>query len=228
MQTEIRVLQQQRQDDGDRWTRSIRRILDLERARELEHQDGPVDADSASGTIARTRQYVTNPTPNNQGGVNQTELYQLVTQRVVDALAAMEANRSSTQGDTNTTTTTIHTCSYKDFRSCMQGNFSITEGVVRLTRWFDKLELVFQVSKVEDGDNVKYAACTMLDGVLTWWNSYVRTLGIDATNAIPWSEFKQMLIKKYCPRSEVQKMETELWNLKVKGTNIVAYTQRFQ
>ncbi|GKB85743.1 reverse transcriptase domain-containing protein [Tanacetum coccineum] len=104
-----------------------------------------------------------------------------------------------------------------------------TEGfAVGQTHWFEKLESVFQVSKVKDGDNVKYAACTMLDGALTWWNSYVQTVGIDATNAIPWSEFKQMLINNYCPRSEVQKMETELWNLKVKGTNIIAYTQHFQ
>ncbi|GKD79469.1 putative reverse transcriptase domain-containing protein [Tanacetum coccineum] len=178
--------------------------------------------------MAHTRKSATNPIPNNQGRVNQTELDQLVTQRVADILAAMEANRSSTQGDTNTTATTIHTCSYKEFRSCMQGNFSGTEGAVSLTRWFEKLESVFRVSKVEDSVNVKYAACTMLNGALTWWNSYVRIVGIDATNAIPWSEFKQMLIKKYCPRSEVQKIETELWNLKVKGTNIVAYTQHFQ
>ncbi|GKB59217.1 putative reverse transcriptase domain-containing protein [Tanacetum coccineum] len=72
----------------------------------------------------------------------------------------------------------------------------------------------FRVSKVEDGDRVKYVACTMLDGALTWWNSYVSSVGIDAANATPWSKFKQMLIKKYCPRSEVHKMEAELWNLK--------------
>ncbi|GJZ87805.1 hypothetical protein Tco_0659415 [Tanacetum coccineum] len=29
---------------------------------------------------------------------------------------------------------------------------------------------------VEDGDNVKYTACIMLDGALTWWNLYVRTV----------------------------------------------------
>ncbi|GKA70570.1 putative reverse transcriptase domain-containing protein [Tanacetum coccineum] len=32
----------------------------------------------------------------------------------------------------------------------------------------------------------------------------------------------------YCPRNEIQKMETELWNLAVKGNNLTAYTQRFQ
>nr|GEY17568.1 hypothetical protein [Tanacetum cinerariifolium] len=31
-------------------------------------------------------------------------------------------------------------------------------------------------SNVEDGDNMKYAPCTMLDGALTWWNLYVQTV----------------------------------------------------
>ncbi|GKG57884.1 hypothetical protein Tco_0589495, partial [Tanacetum coccineum] len=33
---------------------------------------------------------------------------------------------------------------------------------------------------------------------------------------------------KYCPRNEMKKLETELWNLKVKGTNVIGYNQRFQ
>ncbi|GJV23397.1 putative reverse transcriptase domain-containing protein [Tanacetum coccineum] len=37
-----------------------------------------------------------------------------------------------------------------------------------------------------------------------------------------------MFIWKYCPRNKVKQMENELWNLKVKGTNLTAYNQRFQ
>ncbi|GJS80178.1 putative reverse transcriptase domain-containing protein [Tanacetum coccineum] len=33
---------------------------------------------------------------------------------------------------------------------------------------------------------------------------------------------------KYCPQGEIKKLEIELWNLKVKGNNIPAYTERFQ
>ncbi|GJT24302.1 hypothetical protein Tco_0894239 [Tanacetum coccineum] len=33
---------------------------------------------------------------------------------------------------------------------------------------------------------------------------------------------------KYCPRNEIKKIEAEMWNLKVKGTDVVAYNQRFQ
>ncbi|GKF97958.1 reverse transcriptase domain-containing protein, partial [Tanacetum coccineum] len=33
---------------------------------------------------------------------------------------------------------------------------------------------------------------------------------------------------KYCPRGEIKKLEIDLWNLKVKGTDITSYTLRFQ
>ncbi|GJV12649.1 putative reverse transcriptase domain-containing protein [Tanacetum coccineum] len=47
-------------------------------------------------------------------------------------------------------------------------------------------------------------------------------------HATPWSDFKAMFIRKYCPRNEIKQMENELWNLKVKGTNLTAYNKRFQ
>ncbi|GJT76362.1 copia protein [Tanacetum coccineum] len=33
---------------------------------------------------------------------------------------------------------------------------------------------------------------------------------------------------KYCPQGEIKKLEIELWNLKVKGNDVPAYTERFQ
>ncbi|GJX69349.1 putative reverse transcriptase domain-containing protein [Tanacetum coccineum] len=46
--------------------------------------------------------------------------------------------------------------------------------------------------------------------------------------AITWSDLKKKMTTKYCPRNEVKKIEAELWNLKVQGTDVVAYNQRFQ
>ncbi|GJS12027.1 reverse transcriptase domain-containing protein [Tanacetum coccineum] len=51
---------------------------------------------------------------------------------------------------------------------------------------------------------------------------------LDTAHATPWSDFKAMFIRKYCPRNENKQMENEPWNLKVKGTNLTAYNQRFQ
>nr|GFA08414.1 putative reverse transcriptase domain-containing protein [Tanacetum cinerariifolium] len=38
----------------------------------------------------------------------------------------------------------------------------------------------------------------------------------------------KLMTEVYCPRNEIQKMETELWNMTVKGNDLTAYTQRFQ
>ncbi|GJS22535.1 putative reverse transcriptase domain-containing protein [Tanacetum coccineum] len=38
---------------------------------------------------------------------------------------------------------------------------------------------------------------------------------------------KQLMTAEFCLIEELQRMEHELWNLKVKEYNIVAYTQRF-
>nr|GEV11663.1 hypothetical protein [Tanacetum cinerariifolium] len=60
------------------------------------------------------------------------------------------------------------------------------------------------------------------------WNSHKITIGVDATYAMKWAGLMKLITKVYYPRNEVQKMETELWNLTVKGNDLTAYTQRFQ
>ncbi|GJR60263.1 hypothetical protein Tco_1502425 [Tanacetum coccineum] len=47
-------------------------------------------------------------------------------------------------------------------------------------------------------------------GVLTWWNSHKRTIGIEAAYAMSWTELIKLMIEVYCPRNEIQKMETEM------------------
>ncbi|GJY25584.1 putative reverse transcriptase domain-containing protein [Tanacetum coccineum] len=75
---------------------------------------------------------------------------------------------------------------------------------------------------------VKFATCTLLGIALTWWNSHVKAVGLDVAYAMPWKTLSNMMTAKYCPRSEIKKLEHEIWNLKVKGTELASYTQRFQ
>ncbi|GKF48734.1 hypothetical protein Tco_0141985, partial [Tanacetum coccineum] len=37
-----------------------------------------------------------------------------------------------------------------------------------------------------------------------------------------------MMTDKYCPRGEIKKLEFKMWNINVKGTDVVTYSQRFQ
>ncbi|GJT87706.1 reverse transcriptase domain-containing protein [Tanacetum coccineum] len=63
---------------------------------------------------------------------------------------------------------------------------------------------------------------------LTWWNTHVKTVGHDAAYGMPWKTLMKMMTDKYCPRNEIKKLEIEIWDLKVKGTDLTSYTQRFQ
>ncbi|GJS01327.1 reverse transcriptase domain-containing protein [Tanacetum coccineum] len=42
---------------------------------------------------------------------------------------------------------------------------------------------------------------------LFWWNSLHQSIGIEEAYKITWSEFKRLLIKKYCPQTEIKNME---------------------
>ncbi|GJT02398.1 reverse transcriptase domain-containing protein [Tanacetum coccineum] len=117
---------------------------------------------------------------------------------------------------------------YPDFMKCQPLNFKGTEGVVGLNQWLEKMESVFHISGCAVENQVKFATCTLLGAALTWWNGHVRTLGHDAAYAMTWGTFKKKLSDKYCPNGEIKKLEIELWNLKVKGNDVAAYTQRFQ
>ncbi|GJZ80897.1 retrovirus-related pol polyprotein from transposon TNT 1-94 [Tanacetum coccineum] len=63
---------------------------------------------------------------------------------------------------------------------------------------------------------------------LFWWNSFTQSIGIEEAYKITWVEFKKILIKKYCPRTEVQKMEDEFYHLTMKGNDLKTYVRRFQ
>ncbi|GKE54261.1 putative reverse transcriptase domain-containing protein, partial [Tanacetum coccineum] len=90
------------------------------------------------------------------------------------------------------------------------------------------METLFHISNCLEKYQVKYATCTLLNSALSWWNSHKRTIGTDAAFAMSWRELMKLMTGVYYPRSEIQKIETELWNLTVKNNDLAAYTQRFQ
>ncbi|GKC82970.1 reverse transcriptase domain-containing protein [Tanacetum coccineum] len=90
------------------------------------------------------------------------------------------------------------------------------------------MESVFHISGCAIDNQVKFATCTLLCDALTWWNGHVRTLSHDATYAMTWGTLKKKLTDKYCLKGEIKKLEIKLWNLKVRGNDVAAYTQYFQ
>ncbi|GJX79103.1 putative reverse transcriptase domain-containing protein [Tanacetum coccineum] len=167
--------------------------------------------------------------------VTNAQLKALIDQGIADALAAHDADRSMNGDDSHNSGTGVRRneratreCTYPDFMKCQPLNFKGTEGVVELTQWFEKMETVFRISNCSVENQIKFSTCTLLGSALTWWNSHVRTVGHDVAYAMTWTDLKKKMTDKYCPRSEIKKLEVEMWDLKVKGTDVIGYNQRFQ
>ncbi|GJW76497.1 putative reverse transcriptase domain-containing protein [Tanacetum coccineum] len=158
-----------------------------------------------------------------------------MTPESVQAMIDQSLLRNSTNGDGSHSShednrrnvQTARPCFYADFMKCQPLNFKGTKGVVGLTRWIEKTESVFNISGCAIENQVKLATCTLLGAALTWWNGQIRTLGPEAYS-MTWEVLKKKMTDKYCPQGEIKKLEIELWNLKVKGNDVPAYTERFQ
>ncbi|GKA18698.1 putative ribonuclease H-like domain-containing protein [Tanacetum coccineum] len=130
----------------------------------------------------------------------------MIDQGVTAALVAHDANRSTNGKDSHNSGT----------------------GVSRTERWFERMETVFRIGNCTVENQIKFSTCKLLRVALTWWNSHIRTVGHDVAYAMTWTDLKKKMTDKYCPRSEIKKLEVELWNLNVKGTDVLGYNQLFQ
>nr|GEU92214.1 putative reverse transcriptase domain, ribonuclease H-like domain, aspartic peptidase domain protein [Tanacetum cinerariifolium] len=101
-------------------------------------------------------------------------------------------------------------------RETRSENSKMMKMIEGLSREFTELKIQNRRAKDEcvEGNKVKFSTATFHGRALTWWNSQVATLGREVANGRPWTE-------------EVQRLEDELSNLKLRGMNIVAYTKRF-
>ncbi|GJY57312.1 putative reverse transcriptase domain-containing protein [Tanacetum coccineum] len=145
------------------------------------------------------------PTATTTTSVTNAQIQAMIDQGVTATLAAHDANRNGDDSHTlgtggRRTERIVRECTYQDFMKCKPLYFKGTEGVVELTQWFKRMETVFRISNCPVENQVKFSTCTLLAGDLTWWNSH----------------------------NEMKKLEAELWNLKVKGTDVIGYNEHFQ
>ncbi|GJV90088.1 reverse transcriptase domain-containing protein [Tanacetum coccineum] len=117
---------------------------------------------------------------------------------------------------------------YKEFINCQPFYFNGTKGAVNFIRWFERTESVFSRSKCAEEDIVTFSTGTLTNDASSWWNAYAQPIRIEQANKITWTELKRILTNKYCPRTEVKKMEDEFYNLVVKGDDLKTYIRRFQ
>nr|GEY64917.1 reverse transcriptase domain-containing protein [Tanacetum cinerariifolium] len=120
--------------------------------------------------------------------MTNAQLKALIDQGVADALAACDTDRSQNGKD----------------------NHDSGTGVVELTQWFERMETVYHISNCIVENQIKFATCTLLESALTWWNSHVKTVGLNFAYPMTWTYLKKRMTEKYCPMREIKKLEVEL------------------
>ncbi|GJZ19140.1 reverse transcriptase domain-containing protein [Tanacetum coccineum] len=58
------------------------------------------------------------------------------------------------------------------------------------------METVFRINNCTVENQIKFSTCTLLEVSLTWWNSYVRTVGHDIAYAVTWTDLKKKMTDK--------------------------------
>nr|GEU57874.1 hypothetical protein [Tanacetum cinerariifolium] len=167
--------------------------------------------------------------------MSQAEIEKLVADKVAEAIVVDFAKRNAMGGPGNNANGAgghggappVCECTFSSFIKCNPTPFHGEEGGIELYRWFEKSEMVFSISECAKRNKVKFDAATLQGRALTWWNSQVATLGLEVPNEKSWGDMKKIMMEEFCPDEEVQSLEDELRNLKLRDTNIAAYTQRF-
>nr|GFA12218.1 hypothetical protein [Tanacetum cinerariifolium] len=136
--------------------------------------------------------------------ITNAQLQAMINEGVNAALAARDATRNGDDSHTSGTgarrpVQAARECSYYEFIKCKPLDFKGIEGVIELTRWFEKMESVFSISNCTASNQVKFMTCTLQDNALTWWNSYVKTTTPEEAYAMTWATLKKKMTGKYCP-----------------------------
>ncbi|GKE13078.1 putative reverse transcriptase domain-containing protein [Tanacetum coccineum] len=131
----------------------------------------------------------TSATTTSTTSVTNAQLKALIDQGVSDALAAYDAERSMNEDDSHNSGTGLkrqapptRECTYPNFMKCKPLYFKGTEGVVKLTQWFEIMETVFRISNCYMENQIKFSAC-----------------------------LKKKMTDKYCPTGEIKKLEAEMF-----------------
>ncbi|GKC28418.1 reverse transcriptase domain-containing protein [Tanacetum coccineum] len=138
--------------------------------------------------------------------MTQDAIRKLVADSVTSALEAQAATMASASNPNRNTgptgTPAVKTGNYKEFISFQPFYFN--------------------------ENKITFATGTLTDDALSWWNAYAQPMGIEQANQITWTELKRLLTNKCYPRTEIRKMEEELYILIVKGNDLKPYVRRFQ
>ncbi|GJT29748.1 putative reverse transcriptase domain-containing protein [Tanacetum coccineum] len=132
--------------------------------------------------------------PPKSAPMTQAAIRQMIKESVDVTIAAERARQANVRNDASgsepvggrATAPAVHECTFAGFMKCSPAAFRRVEGAVECEGGSRKLRV------------------------------FSRSVNVPRTvNQMPWTEMKQLMTAKFYPIEEIQRMEHELWNLKI-------------
>ncbi|KAI3725366.1 hypothetical protein L1987_65153 [Smallanthus sonchifolius] len=93
--------------------------------------------------------------------------------------------------------------------------------------WVIRMEVAIRLCECRANRVMKFAANSLREKASHWWEGVRQAKGDDAVDAMMWTDLKTLVIKNFCPRNEIEKVEREFLGIKARSMMHRQYTTRF-
>ncbi|KAI3776983.1 hypothetical protein L1987_46776 [Smallanthus sonchifolius] len=118
-------------------------------------------------------------------------------------------------------------CNYKSFKVCDPPVLTGKKDAVATFDWIIRMEAAIRLSECRADQVVKFAANSLREEASHWWEGVRQAKGSEIVDAMMWADLKTLVIKNFCPRNEIEKVEREFMGLKAGNMTHRQYTTRF-
>ncbi|KAI3775976.1 hypothetical protein L1987_45736 [Smallanthus sonchifolius] len=152
-------------------------------------------------------------------------------------LLAEALKKASETGGSNTAVGTPNTeainiplnrgCDYKSFKACDPPVLTGKKDAVATFDWVIRMEAAIRLSEYRADRVVKFAPNSLREEASHWWEGVRQAKGDETVDALMWTDLKTLVIKNFCPRNEIEKVEREFLGIKAGSMTHRQYTTRF-
>ncbi|KAI3732760.1 hypothetical protein L1987_63968 [Smallanthus sonchifolius] len=118
-------------------------------------------------------------------------------------------------------------CDYKSFKVCDPPVLTGKKDAVATFDWVIRMEAAIRLSECRPNQVVKFAANSLREEASHWWEGVRQAKGNEVVDSMMWDDLKTLVIKNFCPRNEIEKVEREFLGLKAGSMTHRQYTTRF-
>ncbi|KAK1428063.1 hypothetical protein QVD17_16890 [Tagetes erecta] len=118
-------------------------------------------------------------------------------------------------------------CNYGAFQRCKPPTFDGKKGSAATLEWLSEMEAVIDISECRTDQTVKFAAHSFTGAAIYWWTTVKQSKGRKAIREMVWEDLKELMVKRFCPQYEVDRVEREFLNLTAGSMSHLEYTTKF-